>query len=301
MSTIYTHILFFKKATLTILSLLLFGFTSFAQWSSIASQTGGVGNDGAVSFTIDGNGYTLAGSSTNKVYMYDTLADTWTVVDTVPVDMGHAFAMSFTVGGRVFIVGGDTSGVPVSTVWEYTPNGRGHFLQKQDFPAGPRDAGFGFGLDGYGYVGAGNDNVSLFGDIWKYDPLHDAWTHLSDSLLPEVLIFPTSFVVGHKAYILTGGTAPTGVNEVMDMWAFDGTTMTQKASYPGAGRQAAFTFSNNGYGYVGGGQANYTTNYNDMWRYDAANDQWSAAPGSPLLGGAWSSTFVVGNNAYAGL
>ncbi|MCW3127099.1 MAG: hypothetical protein JWO03_2757, partial [Bacteroidetes bacterium] len=42
-------------------------------------------------------------------------------------------------------------------------------------------------------------------------------------------------------------------------------------------------------------------NYNDMWRYDAANDQWSAAPGSPLLGGAWSSTFVVGNNAYAGL
>jgi N-acetylneuraminic acid mutarotase len=275
-----------------------------AQWNVISPVPAGIiGNDGAVSFTIGSKGYVVAGSATNNMYSYDTVTTSWSLVGAVPTSMGHAFAMSFVINNNAYVVGGDVGGIPQSTVWEFDPSAApNYWTQKGDFTGGVRDGGFGFAINGSGYIGTGNDNVFLYKDIWKYDPVFDSWTQLPVSL-PINLIFPTSFVIGNKGYILTGGTDPSGVNEVTNMWCLDGSTdsLSAKASFGGVGRQAAFAFSNTSYGFAGGGQSNYTTNYNDMWMYDPDNNQWSPSPNAPLLGAAWSSTFVIGNTAYAGL
>jgi N-acetylneuraminic acid mutarotase len=296
-----------KKLHKTISIAVVFIFNSiisFAQWSSISPVPAGIiGNDGAVSFTIGSKGYVVAGSATNNMYAYDTVTTSWSLVGTVPAGVGHAFAMGFALNGKGYVVGGDVSGTPQNTVWEFDPSlSVNQWSQKNNFPGGIRNAGFGFAVNGSGYIGAGNDNVYLYSDIWKYNQVGDSWTLLPVTL-PINLIFPTSFVIGNKGYILTGGTDPSGVNEVTNMWCLDGSTdsLSAKANFTGVGRQAAFAFSNTLYGFVGGGQSNYATNYNDMWMYDPDNNHWSPAPNAPLFGAAWSSTFVIGNTAYAGL
>ena len=284
-------------------SVLLSSIVVSAQWTSISPiPLGGIGNDGAVSFTIGSKGYVVAGSSANQTYAFDTITHAWSFVDTIPPTMGHAFGMAFAINGKGYVVGGDVGGVPQNTVWEFDPTASNHWTQKNNFTGGNRDAGFGFAINNFGYVGAGNDNIDLFSDIWKYNPSGDSWTQLQDSL-PIPLLFPTSFVIGNKGFILTGGTNPAGVNEVSNMWCLDASndSLTAKADFGGVGRQAAFAFSNNYYGYAGGGQTNFAVNLSDMWQYDPFYDQWTPAPAPALLGSAWSSTFVIGNTAYAGI
>jgi hypothetical protein len=140
-------------------------------------------------------------------------------------------------------------------------------------------------------------------DIWKYDPANDSWTLLPTIIPINGLIFPASFVTGNKAYILSGGTAPSTVNETNKMWCLDGTndSLYERTDFPGVARQAAFAFSIDSFGFFGGGMSNYTNNYYDMWIYDPTADQWSVSINTPLYGAAWSSTFVIGNTAYAGL
>ncbi len=295
-----------KKEILPLKLLLLLILTSTianAQWTPVAQAYGGtIANDGAVTFSINGKGYLIAGSTTTAYYEYDTLANTWTPLGNIPSNMGQAFAMSFVLNNKGYVIGGDTSGIPLSTVWEFDPTASNHWVQKNNFPGGVRDAGFAFSIGNYGYAGAGYDGMNIHDDIWKYDAPNDLWTQLT-ATLPYALLFPSSFVIGDNGYILTGGIPPSGVNETKKMWCLEGNTgtLTPKADFGGLGRSAAYAFSNNSYGFLGGGQTDFTTNLNDMWRYDPDLNSWSPAPAAPMLGSAWASTFVIGNTAYAGL
>jgi N-acetylneuraminic acid mutarotase len=293
------------KRTLFLTLLFILSFlASQAQWTPVRSiYNGTLANDGAVSFSIGNKGYVVAGSSTNITYEYDTALNKWTNYGTVPASMGRAFAMSFVLNGYAYIIGGDTGGHPVPTVWRFNPlAGKNAWFQLKDFPGGMRDAGFGFAVNNAGYVGGGFDGSAIYDDIWKYNEPNDSWTKLSGSV-PQALIFPASFVSGNKAYLLTGGVAPSGVNETDQMWRFDPVTQQwdAKAAFGGGGRQACFAFASNGLAYVGGGQTSYTTVYQDMWQYNIATDKWTKVGNAPLLGPAWSSAFVIGNNAYVGL
>jgi N-acetylneuraminic acid mutarotase len=276
---------------------------SQAQWSRIRNIYGGaLANDGALSFSTGGKGYVVAGSSTDKIYEYDTAGNTWTQKGSVPAGAGQAFAMSFVVKGVAYIIGGDTGGHPVATVWAYDPLAKTNaWTRKNDFPGGLRDAGFGFAVNNTGYVGCGFDGTNLQNDFWKYDDAGDTWTLQPNSIPVIGLIFPAAFVAGNKAYV-TGGSLPSG-SETNAVWAFDpaANTWTSASPFPAAARQAAFAFSNNSFGFVGGGQSGYATVYNDMWRYNPAGDSWSQVQDAPLIGPAWASAFVIGNTAFVGL
>ncbi len=277
-----------------------------AQWSSIAPvYNGTLANDGAASFSIGGKGYVVAGSSTSLLYSYDPSGNSWTPLGNIPVNAGHAFAMSFVINDKAYIIGGDTGGVPMSTVWQFDPAAPSgsEWEQKNDFPGGVRDAGFAFTIGNTGYAGAGFDGANLYTDVWKYDAAQDHWSQLSSDIPANGLLFPSSFVIGNKGYVLFGGTAPSGLNELNSMWCIDGgnDSIYSRAQFPGVARQAGFAFANSSYGFAGGGQSGFTTNYYDMYMYDGANDQWSPIANAPMLGAAWSSVFVIGNIAYAGL
>ena len=64
------------------------------------------------------------------------------------------------------------------------------------------------------------------------------------------------------------------------------------------GRAGAFSFAINGTGYVGAGLANSNGNGNDVWQYDTLTRTWSQVSDFPGKARFYSSSFVVGNNAY---
>jgi N-acetylneuraminic acid mutarotase len=274
------------QRTILLSILFLFGFfASQAQWSVVRNVYGGaMANDGAASFTIGDKGYIIAGTATSMVYEYDTATNKWTSLGAAPASI--SFPMSFVLNGYAYIIGGDTAGQVTAAVWRFDPKaGKNAWVKRKDFPGGPRNAGFGFAVGNAGYVGCGFDGSYIYDDVWKYDDVNDSWTKLA-AHVPQALIFPAAFVSGNKAYVLTGGTAPSGVNEVSNMWCFDpsNATWTPKAAFGGGIRQCCFAFSNNGYGYAGGGQTNYTTVYKDMWRYNVGANSWTRVEDIPLPG-----------------
>jgi gliding motility-associated-like protein len=81
-----------------------------------------------------------------------------------------------------------------------------------------------------------------------------------------------------------------------------GNTWTQKANFPGGGRQAAIGFSLNGKGYLLGGFTGGSSAAYDMWEYDPGADSWTLkgnVPGSTARNGPIG--LVINNQAYVGM
>lgn len=282
--------------------LLLIGLSSpaFAQWSSVHKQ-GTAPNDGCFSFSVGGKGYVGGGSSSNRLYEYDTLTNTWAERAAVPTGTTNlAFGMCFNLNNKIYVVGGDTGGFTTQRVFMYDP-ALDKWTQKNDFTAGKRDAACSFVLNNSAYICGGFDGAATHKDMWRYNDTTDSWVNVGD-LPVDPILFLSSFVANGKGYIV-GGAIGSGVTEINTTWEYDQPTnkWTKKADFPGTARQAAFTFSHQNYGYFGGGMSGYTVTYKDVWRYNANTDKWTRVQDAPSVCPAWASTFVVGNNAYLGM
>ena len=125
-----------------------------------------------------------------------------------------------------------------------------------------------------------------------------AWIQLSD--------FPAterddgiSFVIGNTAYCGTGFR--TGFVTSGDMYALDLTNDSWSSSISslpsGMERQYATSFSNANYGFVFGGIGS-SGYFNDLWRYNSANNTWVAMNSIPSFARAGSCSFVLNDTAY---
>jgi len=108
---------------------------------------------------------------------------------------------------------------------------------------------------------------NLVKDFYKYDPVLNSWTQISN--------FPGSgrrggvgFAIDGFGYVGTGtGTADFyKYNPVNDSWS-------SVASLPASGRISAVGFEMGGYGYVGTGTTSFSAE-NDFWRYNPSTDSW---------------------------
>ena len=105
-----------------------------------------------------------------------------------------------------------------------------------------------------------------------------------------------SFVIGDKAYIMTG---TTDRDRFKDVWEFSLTNnyWSQKADLPGVARSSASGFTIGSKGYIGTGYdgINYL---NDFWEYDPSSNQWTQKDnfaGSARYDGVG---FGIGNYGY---
>ncbi|MEP7170702.1 MAG: kelch repeat-containing protein [Bacteroidota bacterium] len=76
---------------------------------------------------------------------------------------------------------------------------------------------------------------------------------------------------------------------------------TQKATFPGDALRAPFSFSIGNKGYVGCGEDEFGSLYNDFWEYDRLTNVWTQ---KASFGGAareLPTGFSIGNKGYAGL
>lgn len=289
-----------NKIVTALALLLVFSSNTSAQWSSITSVPG-IGTDGCFSVTVNGKGYVGAGNGRNALYEYDATANTWTMKTTVPGPVARAWAGSFVVNDKIYVLGGDsTFGGLLKDMWMYDL-ASDQWTKKADFPGGPRDGMFCWPLMVNSkikvYAGGGFDGNVILGDFYQYDPGTDTWQ--SAGSLPAAMLFASTFIIDNKAY----ATMWEGGGFYNNTWEFDPSTgnWIEKTACPGKARGEGIGVVINGRGIVGLGQTDFNKGYTDMYSYNPGTDKWSKFSDTfPDAHTGWSVAFALGSTIYAG-
>ena len=125
-------------------------------------------------------------SSTDEVYRYDPIADSWTQMDDFPGGARYSHT-AFVIDNIPYVGTGvssyfDPSPEKYRDLWRYN-EGADTWTQMADMPisADKRDTAYGFSIGGYGYISAGmSDSDECLDDTWRYDPSTDSWTQVDD-------------------------------------------------------------------------------------------------------------------------
>lgn len=293
----------------SLLLLLLCPFILSAQgaWTKKADYAGGNTNY-AVGFSIGTKGYIGTGRDssfnvTSHFWEYDAASDAWTQV----ADFGggpRSGAAAFVIGSKGYVgTGKDQNDNFYNDLWEFDPAAN-TWMQKANFPGTPRMYAAGFAAGSYGYMGTGLTTLystSAQNDLWKYDPLTNAWTQIS---FPGVARGPgVGFSTGAKAYFGTGND----ISDVPlnDLWEYDpaANTWTQKANLP-AGKCGACSFAIGNTGYIGTGQGTASGpgggNTTDFYAYDPLTNTWTQVASFGGSARRHAVAFAIGTKGYAG-
>src|SRR5580698_474176 len=78
----------------------------------------------------------------------------------------------------------------------------------------------GFSINGYGYAGLGENVAGKYETyFWQFDPSTDSWTRKAN-FPGSARVAPASFVIGDKAYLITGSVKNFGTC-VTECWEYD--------------------------------------------------------------------------------
>lgn len=267
---------------------------------------GGGPRSAASGFNIGTAAYVCVGLDSNSykrsMWMYNPATDSWTQMQSLGGSTGQGMerdvAMSFAIGNKAYIVGGQGSNPYFNDTWEYDAVSN-TWAQKQTFNGGGRRAGVGFAANNKGYVGMGQSSTGLKNDMWEYNPTSNVWTAKANfpGTARRLCAF---FVINNKAYI---GTGDDGTFKA-DMYEFDcaNNVWALKAPFPGTPRYGAVGFAMYGKGYIGLGYANTLQNTDDIYEYDPISNAWIFKDNFPGSKRANATAVVTPNNkCYIGL
>ena len=154
--------------------------------------------------------------------------------------------------------------------------------------------GLSFSLLGKGYMVSGrNIEKVIFKDVWCYDPLEDLWTQKND--------YPYSFSVDmrrnnrDKAYVLdyTGDFMNTIQCRLLEI-SFNFSSWSRPDL-------TGFGLGGNVYFGTGNGTTAESGYYNDFWKYDVSQNEWTQIDNFPGVGRSTAFSFVIGDHAYRGI
>lgn len=220
----------------------------------------------------------------------------------------RAFAASFVIGNKGYVIGGVNSGSKErrKDVYEYTlsdpANGVGSWIRVDDFPGDGREQAVAFTINGIGYVGTGwNGEDNVYKDFWAYNPATRTWSAIAP--LPDKAAArynAVAFSLDGRGFVGTGFTAGADQMVLNDFWAYDPGTdsWAPVTGYGGSKRRGATAFILND------GQKDYAyvcTGYNtsdgssvaDMWRFGGVNS--SPDPDGNYIGD-WKSLRKITNS-----
>jgi len=163
----------------------------------------------------------LSGTSSSRMTVdvfsaveeYDPATDTWSVKSPMPTARAHHYA--HVVAGKIYIIGGASSGVPiwdpVFTIEVYDP-ATDSWAQKGEFLGGLRSGASSI-VDGKIYIFGGSPESMK---VYKYDPATDTWTQNSD--LPTARDSSSASALDGKIYVFGGFFSSNVINaaEVYD-------------------------------------------------------------------------------------
>lgn len=170
---------------------------------------------------------------------------------------------------------------------------RGTWKQLNDFPFEGQAYGLSFSLLGKSYMVSGRIEAH-YKDVWCYDPLADLWTRKND--YPYFFNVESVATTHNKAYVLDYTGRLYEYNPVPDSWKY-------LSTFPTGNRLGITGFSLGGHVYFGTGYgvtpgAGY---YNDFWKYDVSQNEWTQLDNFPGAGRSDAFSFVIEDHAYVGL
>lgn len=230
---------------------------------------------------------------------FPAIAQTWLQKSNLPFAIQNSEGTSFSIGDKVYIVGGVVNNNYSNFCWEYNTT-TDSWTQKTSCPKCPPRWPSSFVVNGKGYCFGGYDTcVGSTNDLWEYDPVNDSW--LQKSSLPDsVRAGAVGLSINNKGYIV-GGAYAFGII-LNDCWEYDPLLdfWLQKANMPCTGRVFGSGFTIGAKGYVGMGTT-YSIELRDWWTFDPILDSWIITDSLPINGGSSEgSSFAIGNNGYFG-
>jgi gliding motility-associated-like protein len=220
-------------------------------------------------------------------------AQTWVQKASIPGAGGQS-PIYFTINGKLYSGGGYNNGI-TKLFYEYDPQTNA-WTQKADMPKENYAAGC-FVVDGKGYVVCGNNGSSYFKSVYEYNPSSDTWV-TKNNFPGAARMAPVGFAVNNTGYIYGGYNGGTmgefwQYNQANDSW-------TQKSSPPGLPKNHPAAFVINDTAYVGlASDDNGNQFYDDMYRYNPANNSWTAIALLPVKRGALSGYSLNGKGYVA--
>lgn len=296
----------------------LFGQDIWIQKDSIK----GPPRSGIASFVLGNRGYVVGGflgsESSRKMYSYSKNQDDWddelSLGDSTGGGLERHLACGFSMNNKGYITLGQGLGAPfMKDLWEFDKATQ-TWTQKADFPGTPRRAAASFVVNGFAYIGTGEDAQGLCNDMFRYDPLTNLWDPVSS--------FPGGGRRQAAAFELNGyGWIATGDGGMLknDLWSYNTVTdlWQQKADLPGQARAGAVAWSTSPSAYVATGQNPQGEFLGDVWQYNYYQNAWvqkndfGGGPrtnacafvinGSAFLGGGYNGNLLDDFYGYTGL
>lgn len=179
-------------------------------------------------------------------------------------------ASTFTIGTRMFVVGGYTGDEYSTDLWEYDPD-NDYWIKRADFPGTARSNAVSFSIDSKGYYGTGYDGRYRLGDFWSYNPDSDTWSQIA-SFPGTARHTAIGFALNGYGYVGTGFDG----SEQKDFYKYDPSSDSWSSivSMGGAKRSGAFVFVIDDTAYIGGGLNNGSYE-NDLWALDGETGAWT--------------------------
>jgi hypothetical protein len=123
--------------------------------------------------------------------------------------------------------------------------------------------------------------------FYKFDTSDNTFTPLALTPFGKVM-FPAHFIIGNTIYLGLGRTifnsGSFGYNALF--WKFDTSKneWSPIAPFPGENRELAMSFTQNNFGFVGGGSNRQEglVSFNDLWQYDPGTNEWKQKASVPL-------------------
>ncbi len=234
----------------------------------------------------------LPGNARNPSYMWTSDNEKIASVD----NEGKVTALS---GGEATITISANSGdiVLKDSCKVKVPNGNWTCLY--DIEGAGRCDAVGVAWENHGYFGTGINSNGFLNDFWRYDPVYNTYTQLSN-FAGSARKGSVAFACANKIYIGTGydGTTTEGLADFYE-YDIDNDTWTQIDDLPGGARYGAVAFSVDDKGYVGTG---YNNAYlKDFYQYNPTTSKWEQITG--LYGNKRKEAvaFVIDNVAYVGM
>jgi hypothetical protein len=260
-------------------------------WEQIANFSG-VGRSGAASFVIDnkayvGGGFNSDGIRINDWWQFDPIKNGWIKKTDFP-GPARSVAVAFTIGNKGYVgTGIGATNNRLKDFWEFDPTGNsgaGSWKQIKDFGDPITETGrygcVAFTVSNRGFVAAGFTG-SATNDLWEYLPTSNTWEQRTGISFKRVYAF--SMTIGNLAYVVGGSNNGQLIRNVeqydplTDRWvqklALNQKDETgNKIDQPNS-REAASTFTIDGFGYVVAGSISGTP-LADTWQYNPTTDRW---------------------------
>lgn len=259
----------------------------------------------AVTFTIADTAYVGLGSDgleyRRDFWRYDNV-NGWQSIATYGGD-GRIGAAAFVVNNVGYVGTGESEsggGTTLTDFWRYDYK-TNQWKEIAEFTGFSRKDAVAFSLKGKGYIGLGKDNTNLT-DFYEYTPSTDKWEP-ANSFTGSARSNATAFVIrDSKAYV---GLGEDQNGARADFYEFnpDDESWTTITSLPGGERYDALSFvvgTDSYEGYIISG-TDGTTEYKDVWRYDAKEQQWEKVSEFTGVFRLKPIAFSLQDRAYFGL